>query len=133
MIPSSVDEVVAEFNGDSQWSEPRAIAQVVVSVPGSRKNGQELIEFIQKISATRGYSSISLEEGEIEQLMKDPLIEGGFSDVITRVCKIPIDDPKRMRELAVAELLDFKGSGYFGIEGFRALAPPLGSRDPIDR
>jgi hypothetical protein len=110
-----VDEVVVRFNADSIWNDPQSIAQVVASVAGSRKNGPGLIEFMQKISDTRGYSAILLKIGEIDELMEGPLVECGFSDVITRVCKRPIDDPKRIRDLVVAEVGDFVRSGEFPV------------------
>jgi hypothetical protein len=125
MIPSTVDEVVARFDTDSLWNEPRAMAQVVMSVAGSRKNGSELIEFMQKISDTRGYSSILLKVGEIEKLMKDPLVECGFSNVITRVRKMSIDDSKRIRDLVVAGVAEFIRSDEFPVRAAVSELMPL--------
>jgi hypothetical protein len=113
MTPSTVDEVVSKFNADSMWDDPRLMVQVVSSVAGSRKNGPELIEFMQKISDTRGYSSILSKVGEIEKLMKAPLVDGGFSDVIARIRKMPIDDPTVARDVAVSEVRDFIRSEAF--------------------
>jgi hypothetical protein len=115
MTRSTVDEVVAKFNGDSLWKDPRLIARVVLTVAGSRKNGSELIEFMQKISDTRGYSSILLKVDEIENLMEDPLTECGISDVIDRVCKMPIDHPKMIRDLALSDVCDFIKSAEFPV------------------
>jgi hypothetical protein len=116
MIPSTVDEVVARFNADSLWKDPRSIAQVVVSVAGGRKNGPELIEFMQKISDTRGYSGIFLKAEEIEALLRDPLIEGNVTGVIARVCTIPTGDASNVRQAAIREVVDFLPSDSFGLQ-----------------
>jgi hypothetical protein len=125
MTRSTVDEVVAKFNGDFLWKDPRLIAQVVVTVAGGRKNGPELIEFMQKISDTRGYSSIMLKIGEVEKMMESPLTECGFSDVIDRVCKMPIDDPKRTRDLAISEVGPFIRSAEFPVRAAISELIPL--------
>jgi hypothetical protein len=43
---------------------------------------------MQKISDSRGYSSIPSKVDTIEKVMDALLIEGGFSDVIARISKI---------------------------------------------
>jgi hypothetical protein len=125
MARSTVDDVVAKFNADSLWKDARLIARVVVTVAGSRKNGPELIEFMQNISDSRGYSSILLKTGEIERLMEDALAECGISDVIDRVCKMPIDDPKRIRDLAISEVRDFIRSAEFPVRAAISELIPL--------
>jgi hypothetical protein len=78
MTASTIDEIVAKFNADSGWKDPRSIVQVVLSVAGSRRNGPELIEFMQKISDSGGYSSILSKVAEIERVIEAPLIECMF-------------------------------------------------------
>jgi hypothetical protein len=115
MVASTVDDVVAKFNSDSVWSDPRTIAQVVASAAGSRKNGPELIEFMQKISDSRGYSSMMLKVNQIGKLNGNLRVACGFSDVMARVCKRLTDDPKRIRDLAVAAVGDFIQSDEFPV------------------
>jgi hypothetical protein len=45
MSPSNVDEIVEQDDAHSTGVEPLVIAQIVVTVAGSRKNCPELMEF----------------------------------------------------------------------------------------
>jgi hypothetical protein len=115
MARSTVDEIVAKFNADWIWSDPCRISEVAASVAGSRKNGPELIEFIEKMSESRGYSALLLKVAAIERLMKDPLIEDGLTDVIVRVCDAEKGGAASVREKAIAKVVDFIASNFFPV------------------
>jgi hypothetical protein len=51
--------------------EPVRVAQLVKSVAGSRKNDQELIDLMKKVSETRGYSALHSALETIEKLIDD--------------------------------------------------------------
>jgi hypothetical protein len=93
---SNIDDIVVKFNEDSVWADPRFIAQVVSSVTGSRKNSAELIEFMTKISETRGYSALLRQVdaiiGKLRGSMADPSLEEEIADAIIRGCRNPLTD-----------------------------------------
>jgi hypothetical protein len=126
---SNIDDIVGKFNEDSTWAAPCSVAQVVAAVAGSRRNGAELIEFMRKISSTRGYSAV-LEQ--LEKLIAGISVEE-VTNVIIRGCQKSVDMTKR-RSCVVAEVYSFLDSGAFQWKAeigtlerlFEAIKDPLG-------
>jgi hypothetical protein len=69
MTASTVDEIAGIINTDPAWDDPIRLAQLVESVAGSRKNDQELINLMRKVSRTRGYSALHSALETIEKLI----------------------------------------------------------------
>jgi hypothetical protein len=71
MTEATVDEVIEMLNADARWHDQVLVAHLVASVAGSRKNVQELIQLMQKLSETRGYSALDSTLAEIETLVSN--------------------------------------------------------------
>jgi hypothetical protein len=84
---SNVDDIVRQFSEDSTWADPDFIALVVATVAGSRKNDSELIEFMMKISDTRGYSAVLERITETERLTAEVSPESEVVNAIIRGCR----------------------------------------------
>jgi hypothetical protein len=115
MSPSTVEEVVEKFNGDSAWADAEFVAQLVATVGGSRGNNPELIEFMTKMSESRGYSAVVSKVGELEGLLTAPSVEEGFTNAIARSCKASVDNTASFRRFAVADVSEFLGSEAFPV------------------
>jgi hypothetical protein len=81
---ANMDDVVRKFNGDGTWADCSFVAELVVSVAGSRKNIPELIEFVSNISKTRGYDALAEAIGTIEALSRDSSGEQEIIDAMSR-------------------------------------------------
>jgi hypothetical protein len=100
--PSNIDGIVMKINEDSTWADAELIGQLVATVAGSRKNGAELIEFMTKISETRGYSSLLRQIEEMEKLNADRSFEEEIANAITRGWQKSVDIAKN-HEVGAAE------------------------------
>jgi hypothetical protein len=111
MNGSNIDDVVREFNEDSIWADPCFIAHVVTTVAGSRRNSPELIDFMTKISDSRGYSAILIQIEEILSLVKgwleNPSLEDELANAIVRGCEKSIRDTSMFGEFVVVEVRGF--------------------------
>jgi hypothetical protein len=108
--PSDVDNTVRQFNEDSTWADPYFVEQVVAMVAGSRKNGPELIEFMMKISDTRGYSALLEQIHRIDELRTDNSLEGEIANAIIRGCEKAMMNTTKCRYFVVTEVRDFMES-----------------------
>jgi hypothetical protein len=135
MNPSNVDDIVAEFNRDSTWADASFIGEIAATVAGSRKTGAELVEFMTKISETRGYSALLKRLGEVEELMADRSLENEVANAITRGCQKSVDITK-CHEVVVAEVRTLLDSDAFPVRAalrdlrplIEAIADPLAVR-----
>jgi hypothetical protein len=81
---SNIDEVVSCFNEDLTWADGYFVARIVATVAGSRRNNLELIEFMKKISESRGYSALLRQIYEIEKLIEDASLAEGIANDLTK-------------------------------------------------
>jgi hypothetical protein len=88
MTSSTVDEITGIVNSDPTWDDPIRVSQLVQSVAGSRKNDQELIDLIKKVSETRGYSALYSALETIEKLIDDAAFLGqSVSEVVEAMAR----------------------------------------------
>jgi hypothetical protein len=92
------------------------IGEVVGTVAGARRNGPELIEFMMKISDTRGYSAILRQSGEIGEWMSDLSLEEEAFDAITRGCAKSVQMTK-CRDAVASEVRPLVESEAFPVRG----------------
>jgi hypothetical protein len=65
------DTARGKINSDPTWDDPDRIAQLVESVAGARRNDQELIDLMETVSETRGYSALHSGLERTETLIGD--------------------------------------------------------------
>jgi hypothetical protein len=83
MTASTVDEIADIINSDPIWDDSVRVAQLVESVAGSRRNDQELIDLMTKVSETRGYSALHSALETIEKLIDDAALpDEAVSEVV---------------------------------------------------
>jgi hypothetical protein len=124
MNRSNIDEIVEKFNADFVWADAYSTSQIVATVAGSRKNAPELIEFMTKISETRGYSALLSEAtGILERFRSD-------DSVRDEICKAIMDgyrksvDKSMSHDFILAGVREFLDSDAFPVrEAVRALRP----------
>jgi hypothetical protein len=81
---SNIDGAVRNINSNPGWVDGNRVARLVTSVAGSRKNCRDLIEFMTKLSETRGYSAVLGAISAIEELVRDPQLDAGMVHVRLR-------------------------------------------------
>jgi hypothetical protein len=88
MTASTVDEIAGVINSDPTWDSPIHVAQLVESVAGARKNDQELIDLMNKVSETRGYSALHSALEAIEKLIDDAaFLDLAVSEVVEAMAR----------------------------------------------
>jgi hypothetical protein len=88
MTSSTIDEIAGIVNADQTWDDPVRLAQLVESVAGSRKNDQELVDFMKKVSDTRGYSALHSGLETNEKLIDDAaFLDQAVSEVVEAMAR----------------------------------------------
>jgi hypothetical protein len=153
MTSSTVEEIADIVNADPTWDDPFPIAHLVESVAGARKNDQELIDLMKKVSDTRGYSALHSGLETIEKLIEDAvLLDLARSEVVEAMARGARSEavrvaachdttssrafPRALRDAVVTELRKLVVSESFvsplrtALSGLRSLVDVIS--DPVE-
>jgi hypothetical protein len=111
------------FRGTAQPPEVDPFAAAIVAQDLPRL--KELIEFMTKISETRGYSALLKQIDGIESLVADPSLEDEVFTAIILGCRNSLTDTAKCHDFVVKEVRDYIESDTFRVRAAVAALLPV--------